>query len=39
VTQHIFTCSIDKNPIFKGNQELIDFLINEVKVAMNLPED
>ncbi len=39
VTQHIFTNSIEKNLIFTGNQELIDFLINDVKTCLNLPED
>jgi hypothetical protein len=39
VTHHIFTNSIEKNLIFAGNQELIEFLINDVKTCLNLPED
>lgn len=39
VTQHIFLNSIESNPIFHGNKDIIDFLINDISTLLYLPED
>mmetsp|Transcript_11980 Transcript_11980/g.18515 ORF Transcript_11980/g.18515 Transcript_11980/m.18515 type:complete len:87 (-) Transcript_11980:550-810(-) len=39
VTQHIFLRAISKNNIFKENEDLIDFLINDISTLLFLPED
>ena len=39
VTQHIFLNAIESNPIFQGNQDIIDFLINDLLAWLYLPED
>ena len=39
VTQHIFSNAIESNPIFMGNTEIVDFLINDVQTLLYLPED
>lgn len=31
--------AIESNPIFKGSQEIIDFLINDIQTLLYLPED
>eukprot|EP00347_Sterkiella_histriomuscorum_P022573 403337973 len=39
VTQHIFLIAISKNIIFKGNQELIRFVVHNIITLLYLPED
>ena len=39
MTQHIFLNSIESNPIFHGNRDIIDFLINDLSTLLYLPED
>ena len=39
VTKHIFQTAILTNEIFKDNQDLIDFLINDITTLLYLPED
>ena len=39
VKKHIFLNAISSNPILKGSQELIDFLLNEVTTLLYFPED
>jgi hypothetical protein len=39
VTQHIFKIAVDSNSIFKGNAEMIDFVIDDVETLLYVPED
>ena len=39
VTRHIFLDSINQNPIFSQDQEVFDFLINDVHIILFMPED
>ena len=39
VTQHIFMNAIEKNHIFKGNQEITDFVVHNIVTLLFLPED
>lgn len=39
VTQHIFLNAIEKNDIFKGNRDIIDFVVHNIITLLYLPED
>lgn len=39
VTTHIFLDAVRSNPILSGSQKLTDFLVNEVKIYLYMPED
>lgn len=39
VTQHILLDAIDKNTVFKGKSEIMDFIINDVQTLLYYPED
>ena len=39
VTQHIFLNAISKNAIFKGNSELIRYVVHNIITLLYLPED
>jgi len=39
VSHHIINKALEKNPIFKGREEIIEFLINDLVTLLYLPED
>lgn len=39
VTRHIFSMIVIKNPLFSGNEELIDYLVRYLITSLYLPED
>lgn len=39
VTQHIFLNAIEKNDIFKGSSDIIDYVVHNIVTLLYLPED